>query len=344
MKRSYCTLFDKNYLYQGVALYQSLVRHAGDFNLYVLCMDEISYSLIESMELDNIIPLNVEDILTELLEEVRNRTTHSQFCWVCQPVICQFILEHFKVDLITYLESDSLFFSSPEPIFDEMGSNSVTLVPHNYSSEFDNSKTAGEFCVQFNAFKNDTTGLAVLEYWREWCFKYDKSAPFKYPGQTNLDDWPEKFENVAVICNSGAGVAPWNVNGYELKLDNITPQVNGLSVVFYHFHQYGRFSSGDHQLGNYPLSEDVIDLFYRPYVKALRDAENFVHAFDPDFSYRREYDSTYIFSNVVRSLSVKSLKEYLSYIKDHIRGRYNIFPDSYFIKSEEANRLCSNKK
>jgi hypothetical protein len=207
MKRSYCTLFDKNYLYQGVALYQSLVRHAGDFKLYVLCMDEISYSVLHGMRLDNLIPLRVEDILTESLKEVRNRTTHGQFCWVCQPVICQYILKHFKVDLITYLESDSLFFSSPEPIFDEMGSNSVTLVPHNYSSEFDNSKTAGTFCVQFNAFKNDQIGSAVLEYWKEWCFKYDKSEPLQYPGQTNLDHWTEKFDNVAVIHNVGAGMA-----------------------------------------------------------------------------------------------------------------------------------------
>jgi len=344
MNRTYGTLFDKNYLYQGVALYQSLVRHAGDFKLYVLCMDEISYSVLHGMKLDNLIPLCVEDVLTPTLEEVRSRTSPGQFCWVCQPVICQYILDHFHADIVTYLEADSLFFSSPEVLFDEMEANSVSLVPHNYSSEFDNSETAGEFCVQFNAFRNNSTGLAVLEYWREWCYKYNKSAPLEYPGQTNLDDWPNKFEGVSVIRNIGAGVAPWNVSGYELTMENIVPHVNGLPVVFYHYHQYGRFTSGDHQLGNYPMSQTVIDFFYRPYVAAMREAEKYVHAFDPEFSYRREYPSTYIFANVLRSLSVRSFKEYLSNIKNRIRGRYNIFPDSYFKKSKGGESPCLNEK
>jgi hypothetical protein len=344
MIRTYCTLFDKNYLYQGVALYQSLVRHAGDFNLYVLCMDDVSYSVLYGMKLDNLTPVRVEDILTPTLEEVRGRTSHGQFCWVCQPIICQYVLEYFHADMVTYLEADSLFFFSPEPLFEEMGAKSISLVPHNYSAEFNNSKSAGIYCTQFNAFRNDASGLAVLEYWKEWCYKYNKSAPLEYPGQTNLDNWPNKFEDVCVIQNVGAGVAPWNVSGYELTMENLIPHVNGLPVVFYHYHQYGRFTSGDHQLCNYPLSQTVIDFFYRPYIAAMREAEMYVHAFDPQFSYRREYASTYIFANVLRSLSVKSFKEYLSNIKNKIRGRYNIYPDTYFEKSKEDMSPSLNKK
>ena len=335
MNRTYCTLFDKNYLFQGVALYQSLVRHGDGFSLYVLCMDEISYSVLYRMKLDSLIPLRVDDVLTPTLEEVRSRTSHGQFCWVCQPIICQYILEHFHAGMVTYLEADSLFFSSPEPIFKEMADKSITLVPHNYSSELDNSEAAGIFCVQFNAFRNNAVGLAVLEYWKGWCCKYNKSAPLEYPGQTNLDNWPNLFEGVSVIRNVGAGVAPWNISGYDLSVEDLIPHVDGLPVVFYHYHQYGRFTTGDHQLGNYPLSQKAIDVFYHPYVTALREAEKYVHSFEPEFAYRREYASTYIFTNVLVSLSVKSFKEYLSNIKNRIRGRYNILPDSYFKNSHQ---------
>jgi len=53
----------------------------------------------------------------------------------------------------------------------------------------------------------------VLEYWRRNCFEYSKDRPTAYPGQTCLNDWPERFESVRVITHKGAGVAPWNIEG-----------------------------------------------------------------------------------------------------------------------------------
>ena len=101
--RAFCTLFDKNYLYQGVALYKSLVRHAGDFELYALCMDVVSFSMLCKMNLDNLIPLTIEDLLTPQLEEARRRTTHGQFCWVCQPIVCEYVLDRYEPDMVLSL-------------------------------------------------------------------------------------------------------------------------------------------------------------------------------------------------------------------------------------------------
>ncbi|MDB4805033.1 hypothetical protein OAH16_00345 [bacterium] len=333
MNRSYCTLFDKNYLFQGVALYRSLVLHAGNFKLYVLCMDQVAHAFLSKMNLANLIPLSVEDMLTPELAEVRKRTTHGQFCWVCQPIICQYVLDRFGDEMVTYLESDSLFFSSPETLFEELGNRSVSLVPHNYSSEFDNSAAAGKFCVQFNAFRNDATGHEVLAYWRDWCFKYDKSAPNVYPGQTILDDWPKRFDGVAVIAHKGAGVAPWNIRGYELTIKDFIPHVNGVPVVFYHYHQYGRLKSGAHELGSYLMTKNVIDFFYRPYVIELRQAELAVRTLDPSFVYRREYADSPPLIGIFRLFSLTAIRAYLSIIKRKVRGRYNVYPDAYFKKN-----------
>lgn len=328
--RTYCTLFDKNYLYQGVALHRSLVRHAGEFRLYALCMDSTAHALLTRMGLDSLVPISVEELLTPEIAAVRARTSHGQFCWVCQPLVCQFILDKFGVDMVTYLESDSLFFSDPEVLFTEMGSKSATLVPHNFSAEFDNEATAGKFCVQFNAFRNDVSAREILGYWRQGCFKYDKSAPTVYPGQTCLDEWPQKYPSVCIIRHPGAGVAPWNIRGYEVSVIGSTPHVNGLPVVFYHYHQYGRYKSGAHELGGYPMTRQVIDLFYRPYVSAIREAEAAVRMVDPTFTHRREYADNGTLADVLRSLSRDSVRQYLGVLKRKARRRYNVFSDAHF--------------
>jgi len=186
------------------------------------------------------------------------------------------------------------------------------------------------FCVQFNAFANDTAAREVLDFWRQCCFEYDKSAPTRYPGQTSLDEWPRRFPCVAVLRHPGAGVAPWNIRGYELTLKDSTPYVNGQPAVFFHYHQYGRYRNGAHELGGYPLSQDVIDCFYRPYVREIELAARQVREVDPSFAYRREYPNSGTLRDLLQSFSTSAVKAYLNALKRKIRGRYNVYPDAYF--------------
>jgi len=45
-----------------------------------------------------------------------------------------------------------------------------------------------------------------------------------------------------------------NLQHREVESMNPVPHVDGVPVVFYHFHQYGRYENGAHELGYYPLS------------------------------------------------------------------------------------------
>jgi hypothetical protein len=335
MKRTYCTLFDKNYLFQGVALHDSLAAHTKDFTLYALAMDEEAYVMLGKLGRPSLVAVRLDDLLTDQVRAVRARTTHGQFCWVNQPLICQHILDRHGADMVTYLESDSLFFSDPEVLFEELGQESVSLVPHNFSSEFDNTETAGRFCVQFNAFRNDGRARAVLADWRAACFRYDQAAPGLYPGQTCLDDWPAKFPGVKVIEHRGAGVAPWNVRGYRLDRAGPTPRVDGVPVVFYHYHQYGRLASGAHELGNYPMTNDAIGLFYLPYVNALRAAERAVQAVDPSFKWRRVHADSNTLQEVLAAPSRTRVASWLQATKRRLRGRFNVYADNYFHEDEK---------
>ena len=335
MRRYYCTLFDKYYLYQGLALYNSLVATTGNFSLYALAMDDESFIVLSKLNYESLIPIRIDDLLTDEIRVIRENTSHGQFCWVNQPLICQHLLEHHGLEMVTYLESDSFFFSDPEVLFEELGESSVSLVPHNFSSEFDNSDVAGSFCVQFNAFRNDGRARSVLADWIKANFLYSKLSPNFYPGQKCIDTWPEKFPGVKILKNKGAGVAPWNIRGYLLGESNGIPSVDGVPVVFYHYHQYGRFVNGAHELGSYPMTTEVVETFYRPYVLALRHAEQVIRNIDPEFKFRREYKNSVTFCDLIMSPTGELLTSFFSNIKRRLRGRLNIFPDEFF--SDDPN-------
>lgn len=330
MIRTFCTLFDRNYLYQGLALHRSLLRHAGSFRLYALCMDVTAYALLRRMECATLIPLSVDELLTPEIAAVRARTTHGQFCWVCQPLVCRFVLDSTQCEMVTYLEADSLFFSDPGVLFAELGNASVSLVPHNFSPGHDNSEAAGKFCVQFNAFRADQAAAEILAYWTTRCFEYSKERPSRYPGQTCLDDWPARSHAVRILSHAGAGVAPWNIEGLRFDIRAGAPFVNGVPVVFYHYHQYGRYRNGAHELGGYRLSKEVIDGLYAPYAAEIAAVEVAVQQLDPTFDHRRLFDDPLSLTRWLRAPSLRGLLGYSRELRRRLRGTYNVLPADYF--------------
>jgi len=296
-------------------------------------MDPAAYAMLSKMKSENLVRSASKSCWIPSSPRCAAATTHGQFCWVCQPLICRFILDRYGCDMITYLEADSLFFSDPEVLFEELGNRSVSLVPHNYSPAFDNTAAAGKFCVQFNAFRNDDPAAAVLRYWKSKCFEYSRDKPLVYPGQTCLDDWPERFDCVKIIANPGAGVAPWNIEHFRFEIRDSAPYVDGRPVVFYHYHQYGRYENGSHELGNYPFPAQVIDCIYGTYVAEIKSAEKAVHSIDSTFNFRRTYGNPMTGSQLIQSPNFPGLLDYLRGWKRKLRGTYNIYSDDFFSKS-----------
>ncbi|TMA24391.1 MAG: hypothetical protein E6J78_20675 [Deltaproteobacteria bacterium] len=306
----FCTLFDRNYLLQGMALYRSLRRHAKGFVLYTICMDEQSFAMVSRLQADDLKPIPVSALEDEETRQLRARTTHGQFCWASQPLSCLHLLDRFALPRITYLDADSMFFADPQLLFDELGDASVSLVPHRYSKGYDQTEASGRYCVQFNAFRNSAEGRAVLAFWRSECFKYSKDRLSALPGQTCLDRWPA-FRGVREIEHRGAGVAPWNVQSYRLSERGNQLYVDDEPIVFYHYHQYGRYPDGAHELGYYRLPDRVVELIYRPYARELEETESWVKSADPTFHYRR---------------TLTGSPGLFARLKRRLRGNYNVYP------------------
>ena len=78
----YCTLFDKNYMIYGLALHASLIRHhAKPFRLYMLAMDKTCEAALRALELENVVVVALEEVITPKLSWVYERMSFGQICW-----------------------------------------------------------------------------------------------------------------------------------------------------------------------------------------------------------------------------------------------------------------------
>jgi hypothetical protein len=209
-------------------------------------MDQETEDLLNKEILNkiSIIPLSQIEAFYPELTELKKTRSRAEYCWTLTPYSIQYAIKKNNLNSCTYLDSDIYFFNDPKILFDEAGNNSIIITEHMYSPECDQTKKSGKYCVQFVFFKNDNDGMEALEWWRqrcrEWC--YSKCEDGKFGDQKYLDDWTTRFKGVYVPAHIGCGLAPWNIqkfniineNGKLYSQDKITKKKE--PVIFYHFH------------------------------------------------------------------------------------------------------------
>ena len=288
----YCTIFDSSYLIQGLALYESIRRSGECFRLYVVCIDDVAYEILQKMNLVHITLINLPEIETETLLRVKKSRSRGEYCWTCKSVALQFCIEKYRLKEITYLDSDLFFFQKPSLLLEELRENdcSVALSPHNFSSVYQwQAQTSGVYCAGFMTFKSDERGMKILSWWRDkcmdWCFAQFDQENQRFGDQKYLDKWPETFEGVQVLRNKGAGVAPWNLQHCVIEPG---PRVNSDPIVFFHFSDFKWLNDNRILLaGNYLIVPSAIAFIYEPYIRELHQQAVKVREIDPSFSRER---------------------------------------------------------
>jgi hypothetical protein len=327
--RSFCTLFDKNYLPYGLALHASLSRwHAQPFRLYMLAMDKTCEQALRQLQLEHVVVVSLEEVVTPDLAWIHGRMNFGQICWTSQPLLCRHVLDRCGADEVTYLEADSYFFADPQLLFDEIGTRSVSLVPHRYARGFDQTAVSGVYCVQFNLFRNDPQGRELLATWEQACLLYDKQRSLWYPGQVCMDSWPERSATVCVMQHKGAGVGPWNVPGSRIGQRDGSPTVDDQPVVFFHFHQLARMDNGTYYLSSYPLSKVAIELLYKPYLAELERQRWMLGTRIPGFDHFRSFRPPSFWASLW-SFDLTQWRAYRVYLSIRAKRRQN------FIRSQK---------
>lgn len=247
MKYSYCTLFDSNYLDKGIVMLKSLRASGTNSAVYVLAMDEICCRVLNSIKMENVIVITLENFLNEELAECRKNRSGAEFCWTCTASLISYVFEIYQEKICTYIDADLYFYSNPDRLVVTMlrEGKSVQIIGHNFRNTFSNRRLeqyVGKYCVQFNTFCNDRQGRKVLNDWRKQTIKKCSSDLAQgYGDQFYLNDWMERYPCIAEVKNKGAGVAPWNIDRFRLISVKdghiyVSAERTKAKLYFYHFH------------------------------------------------------------------------------------------------------------
>lgn len=236
----FCTHFDSNYLPHARALYDSLQSVSPNAKLFMFCMDDKAFKILSDLNLVNAILVPAYELENSIpnLKQAKENRTRVEYFYTCSPAICYYVLQEYDfVNVITYLDSDLYFFSSPAPIFTELGDASIGIIEHRFSFFTKRNKVYGNFNVGWITFRKNENGIKCLKDWMDnciaWC--YQKLEEKRYADQKYLDYWQKDYEGVHVIKNIGANMAIWNIGNYKLSMDNKDVLVDHQKLIFYHF-------------------------------------------------------------------------------------------------------------
>ncbi len=341
MTRYYCTYFDRHYLTRGLALISSLQRQeSASFIIYVVCMDEMTRVVLNRLAIPQVrvIPLHELEYHDDQLSATKPTRTLVEYYWTLTPTVILYILKRFRaVEVLTYLDADLFFFSSPQPLFDELASGSILIHEHRFSpAQAHLAQHNGRYNVGLLTFRRDAYGMAALQWWRarciEWCFARYEAG--KMGDQLYLNDWPNRFPGVVVLKNPGGGVGPWNHDRYAFRLSETGHVlIDDRPVIFYHFHSL-KLVVPELALpvahSHYPLTLGSLRHCFVPYLQALIDGHRSLLSLVP--SARWGFEASLDITPELTFLARSSLKEHLS---DQAKGHQRIS------LSEEWDAYCS---
>jgi hypothetical protein len=291
---NFCTLFDSLYLGRGLAMYESLKQHTGDFNFYIFAFDDLTFKILNKLRLEKVTIISLSEFETPELLNVKMTRTRAEYCWTCTSSVIEYVFENYNVPDCTYLDADLYFYNSPEILLRELkGDKNVLITEHRFSklAKFFEKKRAGRFCVQLITFTDSPVSRKILNIWKgqciDWCF--DRYEDGKFGDQKYLDPWPENYNNVHILENLGGGVAPWNIGQFRIvKKENSIVGINRsdgkkFDLVFYHFHFVRPMKNGFIDIGWNYLSVSTVKELYLPYLKRVFEIEKSLHEIDATY-------------------------------------------------------------
>ncbi|WP_008681805.1 MULTISPECIES: hypothetical protein [unclassified Desulfovibrio] len=317
--RHFCTYFDHNYLPRAMVMLESLHKHCPHAHVHVLCLSDQCHAALTAFAYPHVSLIRLEELERADPELAATRAARSliEYYFTITPCLPWYILAKDNgIKEITYLDADMMFFSSPEPIFEEAGDASVIITPHRFSENLKDRECYGLYNVSWLTFTQTNNGLECLSWYRDACLNWckDELEEDRFADQKYLNNFQQQFQGVHVIAHGGGGVAPWNLAGAVIEWHSSGPHINGSPIIFYHAHGFKHlwgplFASGLSEYRTAIYSENL-RFFLETYAQKLKFAMENVRRVS------KERENNGIRRNKKKSLYTLPLQVFYEYRKN----------------------------
>lgn len=238
----YCTYFDRNYFSRGITMINSLRQQGDSRKIYILALDDFVFHMTTNLNNESIIPITLTELENEFPELLKAKRFRSsmEYIFTLTPYLTMYV-QNLETSAVwtTYLDADLCFFSTTEPIYEELQNSSVAIIRHRFTSDQRWRLKYGTYNVSWVSFRNDDSGRKCVRWWAESCLNWCSDVPSegRFADQGYLDQFHSIANAVHEIGHPGANLAPWNIRSHKLNfLENGVVQVDGKELIFFHFH------------------------------------------------------------------------------------------------------------
>lgn len=295
MKKYHFTMIlSEVHLFKALAMYVSLTKHCSSFELFILCMSDKVYDILNKINFDNVKVVHYSELEKdnyELYKAKSDRTFH-EYCWTMKPVFLDYIISRYNTaKYYAHVDADLFLFNNIDLLFNENPKASIFLTEHYNSKEFEYYyDLTGKFNTGFVGFKNNSEGKTAIRIWKDKCIEkctgeYD-TVNKTFGDQRYVEEWPDIFKNVLIVKSIGANTAFWNVKNYKVSEQNNSVYVNNTPLIFYHFSAFTIIGPQEAELCSFYKIEDkkLLKYVYEPYAKCIFTGIEGVLRQFPDFS------------------------------------------------------------